>query len=448
MINSLQSLPSKYQIKSELVRRKKHIFPFQKKQIVFADIVNIFEPSDKKRVLVYGGAMGGGKTYICVSLAIEAAMYYPNSIWTILRQSRVRCEETVVKDFKSIAKGLYKGFNEQKLIAYFENGSSIEFKGENLDKDPDLDAFKSYATNGFFIEQIEEIQKKTLEMCLLRTGRHRITPMPPQIVMASVNPSFTWVKQDIYIPYLNNTLPENIYYVPALIQDNKYLFDDPAYMSTFQNLDPLTRERYLEGNWDAFGVDKPFMYCFDDKKHISKTIQLNEKDTVYLSFDFNVDPITCIVAQLDHNFIHILDEFRLRNSNLYDLSAAILSKYGQRHFIITGDASGLSRHVTNKGNVNNYSILLRELGLSERQLKIPSVNPPINESRTLSNSIFARHPNVLIHEQCKFLIEDNKYVQVKEDGSIDKSSNVHRGHLLDCERYLFNSFKGNFIIKK
>lgn len=211
--------------------------------------------------------------------------------------------------------------------------------------------------------------------------------------------------------------------------------------------DPITAQREIYGKRLHSNAEKPFMYCFEDK-HISKSISLNERDTIYLSFDFNVDPATCIVAQLGHNFIHILDEFRLRNSDTYLMCEAIIARYGYKPFIITGDASGFNRNSANKGNMNNYSIILSELKLSDRQLKVPNSNPSIRESRTLCNSIFARHQNVFIHERCKYLIQDNRLVQVDEHGEINKKADVYKGHLMDCERYLFNSFKGNFIIKK
>lgn len=226
---------------------------------------------------------------------------------------------------------------------------------------------------------------------------------------------------------------------------NPYI--DPGEIEEARNqLDPVTFKQEYEAQFVSMS-DKPFMYCFENR-HISKTIELNNKDTVYLSFDFNVDPITCTAWQLGKDFIHGLYEFRLRNSNVYELCEVIKGTLPSCHFIITGDASGLSRHVTNKGNINNYTIILQELGLGIGQLKVPKSNPPINESRTLCNSVFSKHPNVFLHERMKYLIEDNRFVQVKEDGSIDKTSDAHAGHLLDTERYIMNSFKHDFISRK
>jgi hypothetical protein len=420
------------------------VFEPYPKQQEFIDAVF----SGKYDFLCYGGSMGGGKSYVGLAILIMLCKIFPGSKWVVIRESLPTIKRTTLPSFKKVLpENFLKGYNQQENIATFTNGSQILFMAEDYANDKDFDRFKGLEVNGFLLEQLEELQKGLLDVCTIRAGRHKLKGNnPPPIILATVNPTLTWVKEEVYLKFVNGTLPDRWYYLSASIFDNPALADDKAYMDRFKNLDPLTYARHIEGNWNAFAVDKPFMYCFEDK-HISTTIELNPKDTVYLSFDFNVDPITCTAWQLGKDFIHGLYEFRLKNSNLYEICEAIKGTLGKCHFVVTGDASGLSRHVTNKGNINNYTIILKELGLTVNQLKVPRSNPPINESRTLSNSIFSRHPNVFLHERMKYLIEDNRFVQVKDDGSIDKTTNAHMGHLLDTERYVFNSFKHDFILK-
>lgn len=209
-----------------------------------------------------------------------------------------------------------------------------------------------------------------------------------------------------------------------------------------KQLDPITFKQEFLAEF-VTTADKPYIYCFRED-HIQKC-ELDTRNTVYLSFDFNVDPITAIAGNIGTNFIHICHEFRLSNSNTYELCAHIKNIIGNCHFLVTGDATGRSRTVQTKGNFNNYHIIMQELGLSSTQIKVPSKNPPLTESRTLVNSIFARHPDVKIDPSCKYVIDDLRFVQAKEDGSIDKAKDAHMSHLLDTVRYLFSTFKGNFI---
>ena len=178
----------------------------------------------------------------------------------------------------------------------------------------------------------------------------------------------------------------------------------------------------------------PFFYSFEED-HISEC-SLNPNLTVYLSFDFNVDPATCLVSQFDYNqgYYYHLDEFRIRNATTYDLCEQVKAKYGQYHLKATGDATGASRK--SSAHKTDWQIIQQVLQLTDGQLKDRlRRNPPVSESRTLSNIILARHPNHKVDPKCEWLINDMRFVQVKEDGSIDKGKDARRTHLLDCKRY-------------
>ncbi len=225
--------------------------------------------------------------------------------------------------------------------------------------------------------------------------------------------------------------------------------DNPSltkeYIEGLENLDEVTFETFVRGNWEIVGVDKPFAYSFNKSKHIAKEVELNEFEPVNLSFDFNVDPITCIAGQSDLDSIKIFKEFRLRNSDIYELCDKIKSFFGDQYFVVTGDASGSARSALTKGDVNFYKVIKEELFLSRNQIKVPSVNPSIKNSRVLTNSILSKHPNLKIDSSCNYLIEDLQFVEVNDQGDIDKTRDKHRTHLLDCFRYYLHTFHNDFL---
>lgn len=225
-------------------------------------------------------------------------------------------------------------------------------------------------------------------------------------------------------------------------------------------LDDLTWEQEYLANFVNF-AGRPFAYSFRSKdvvengqllkSHIGQTGMPKISLPLDLAFDFNVDPITCLACQHneDRSEIKIHKEFRLRNSDIYELCDAIIAEYGDDYFFrVTGDASGNNRSAMVGDNLNYYKIIIKRLKLdAEGQIFVPAANPLHRNSRTLTNSLFKRHPNLLIDESCEFLIADNKLVECDTKGNIDKDKDKHQGHLIDCERYYFNTWHSDFLRK-
>ncbi len=210
-------------------------------------------------------------------------------------------------------------------------------------------------------------------------------------------------------------------------------------------LDPLTfAQEYLASfvteNLDAWA------YCFDPNKHIGKTF-IDTRYELYLSFDFNRNPITCGVFQHYGSSlkptIRCIEQIKLPNSDIYKLCDYIRATYGGRMFIVTGDATGKSSSALVQDNLNYYTVIKSQLKLSSGQFKVPSVNPPVKENRVLFNSIFHNHDILLDQEKCKGLIFDLEHARVLPDGNLekmDRNDPTQQLDALDCCRYYLNTF--------
>jgi hypothetical protein len=398
--------------------------------------------------LIYGGAMGGGKTFVLVLVLMLLCRAFPGSRWIVIRRSMPDIERTILKDWQAIYDSNYfERTGQRPDVTYTaRNGSQVIFMAENFDQDKDLNRFKSLAASGFVFEQVEEIQEKTYEMAHLRAGRLRIDPMPPRLIMATINPTPQWPKERFYEPHRGGTLPDNVYFLEALINDNPTLYEDADYMSGLDNLDPMTGQRMIEGDWSAFPVDKPFAYCFDSERHIVKSLDIDYRLPIYLSFDFNVDPIVCLIAQHGNKWIRIPREYRIENSNLFELIKRLRAELQEREgprprLYVTGDASGKSRHATSKYK-GAYDLISKELGVRMSQMRgIFGANPQISETHTVLNGILANYPEFFISlEGCPYLIEDLEQVEYTEGFCIDKGRDKRQSHLLDALRYYLYHF--------
>lgn len=161
---------------------------------------------------------------------------------------------------------------------------------------------------------------------------------------------------------------------------------------------------------------------------------------IYVSFDFNINPQTCIVAQFDgfKRKVRILKEYRLADSNVTENCRRIKADFNTKFMFITGDSSGWSREKGLTNGKSLYDIIQFELGVNWSQIKAPRSNITHQKSREIVNSILHKHTDFLIGD-CPFLKEDLLSVQVNDDGGILKKTGMG-GHLIDCFRYLIHTF--------
>jgi hypothetical protein len=193
--------------------------------------------------------------------------------------------------------------------------------------------------------------------------------------------------------------------------------------------------------------NNPFAYAFDEDTHVTSDVAFNENKPVIISFDFNVDPITAVASQGDFiSSIHFLKEFVLPNSDIYELCDRINAFFPNAVFLVTGDATGRARSAVSKGNINYYQIIKMKLNLTEQQMKTPTINPAISDTRVLLNSML-QNGDVKFHPDLHWTIRDMKYVEVDDNGDIkkDRSNDIRKSDLLDTVRYTLNTFYRHFL---
>lgn len=422
-------------------RLEKVLFEPEPKQQEFLDAVF----SGDFNVIYYGGAAGGGKTYVALAALISLSKLYPGSCWCIVRKDSARLKKNTLRSFnKLLPKGFMTRYSDG--VAYFKNGSTIIFSSENYDKDKDATWMDGFEPNGFLLEESQELQFNTFRKAKLRSGRNDITPMPNPLVIVTGNPNQGWSKDEFYDKFTEGKLPPRHKYIRALMSDNSKLSE--VYKENLQTLDEFTRLRYAEGNWDVIDVKKPFAYKFNFQKHVRDfTEGPKRSEPLWLVFDFNKDPITCIVAQVSkYNYIKVFKEFRIEHADIKELCDQIVATYGDDYYLqIGGDASGKTSTALEK-NKNYYSEIKKYLGVQNTQFKLRAKNPDIANNRILVNALLERLPLFIFNrKECKYSIEDMQFVEVNENNEIDKLKDKKKSHLLDCVRYLCDITQEGFV---
>jgi hypothetical protein len=160
------------------------------------------------------------------------------------------------------------------------------------------------------------------------------------------------------------------------------------------------------------------------------------------ALDFNVDPMSSVVAQMDGEDVRVLDEIVLNRASTYDACAEFGNRFAEHAggLVIYADASGARRQTSGTTDVEILKRFVSERTYGDVRFRIPKANPAVRDRVTLMNSKLesaAGERKLLIHPRCKELIKDFEQVMYKENSQvIDKDRDPKRTHLSDALGYL------------
>lgn len=393
----------------------------------------------KHRYCYLWGGSGSSKSYSAAIKTIVRIVNEEGHRILVIRKVAKTIRSSVYQLLKDLISdyGFAQQFDINKTemrFTYLPNGNEIICAG--LD---DVEKLKSIqGITSIWFEEITEGTPDDFDQLDLRMRGE--TPHYKQIT-GTFNPISVnhWLKQRV------EDASDNTFVLRTTYLDNPFIDADyKAVLDQKAAVNPNYARIYREGEWGLPEADRPFVYNFAHH-HISDQIKLDRSKPVYLSFDFNINPMTCTAHQYTYmGYYHTLYEFRAKNTGVAQFCDMITSsELAGCHLIATGDASGRNRSAT-AGNINNYTIIQHKLKLTGGQVRVPSSNPPLSESRTLTNHIFALHPERYIHARCEHLIADLQNVEA-DDNDKPKPPEASMGHLLDTLRYMDNTFLPYFV---
>ena len=176
---------------------------------------------------------------------------------------------------------------------------------------------------------------------------------------------------------------------------------------------------------------------FDPVVHVRPTADLPDDDRlpILIGMDFNINPMSAVVAIQRGDQLHIIDEIVLPNSHTGDMAEEITNKYRGRRIQIYPDQSGRSGRTSAVGETD--FTILRRAGFYVYENR--SGNPPVLESIKTVNMMLrpvqGGEPKILISAKCKSLVQCMDRLRFKPGSSIvDKTQGYD--HMTDALRYL------------
>lgn len=232
--------------------------------------------------------------------------------------------------------------------------------------------------------------------------------------------------------------------IKTTIDDNRFATEeDVKALDVLKALGEDNQYRiYRKAEWGVEEVVSPFAYAFSNK-HIGKVIYSYDMET-YLSFDFNKEPVTCLVAQKPaFNVLRFVENIFVDKSDIDELCERIATKYPNALFLITGDQTGENDTALKKG-LTYYRQIQDGLKVGRQQIKLPGKNPLHRISRMETNIALNKCEILFDEEGCDETIYDMRHVEydpeklkiIKED----RSKEEQKADFLDCVRYMIHTF--------
>jgi hypothetical protein len=261
-----------------------------------------FESFDDNRYseVLYGGAAGGGKSYVLWALMIFKSIEFPGIRIGLARHTLAEIKRNTITTFYEVAKNLgiptdYYKYNSIDGKITFSNESEIIFyELRYLPSDPNYDRFGGALLTFGCIEEAAGVEMKGKDIFKSRLGRWKNNEFGIKgKLMMTCNPGMNFLYQDFYRPWKEGELEPYRHYIPANLSDNKYLGED--YKQTLMQLDPISRSRLLKGEWD-FDGDKTRLIKYEDVLDIYK-VPTSHKSSgdYYISADIAFSGDKCII---------------------------------------------------------------------------------------------------------------------------------------------------------
>ena len=248
----------------------------------------------------FGGARGGGKSFVVRWKAMLFCLRYPGIRCLIVRRTYPELINNHISILRSQLQGIAV-YNDKDKALKFHSGSAIHFT--YCDSDKDLDRLQGVEYDIIFLDeatQLSEHQMKVITACCRGVNDF------PKRIYYTCNPGgqgHPYIKR-IFIDrrYESGERPEDYVFIQSLVTDNRALMESqPDYIKQLEALPPKLRQAWLYGRWDIFEgqffeefCDRPEHYADRMYTHVIDPFEIPEGWKIYRSFDWGYNrPFSC-----------------------------------------------------------------------------------------------------------------------------------------------------------
>jgi hypothetical protein len=370
------------------------------------------------RVVIAGRRFG--KTH----LAIRELCYYAKDpdqeVWYVAPTYKM-AKNIVWKKLKNRLTDLnwVAKHNETELSLLLKNGSTISLKGAD-----NYDSLRGVGLNFIVLDEFADIDPEAWYETLRPTlsdkqGRALFIGTPKGIG--------NWA-YEIYQKALENDSWSS--YTFTTIEGGNVPLEEIE--AAKQDLDTRTFRQEYMATFETFAGR--IYYSFDRALNVHK-YEGNTPDAVYVGMDFNIDPMSAVVATRIGDTLHIIDEVRLFSSNTQEMVDELKQRFPRSKLWVYPDPAGNQRK-TSAGGQTDINILTN----AGFVVKAPRTHTPVRDRINAVNSRLCDSTGVrrlYIDTKCKYTIEGLERQTYKE-GSSQPDKDSGYDHMNDALGYMID----------
>lgn len=381
---------------------------------------SIADCTKRFRVVVAGRRFG--KTHLSIRELCYHARIPNQEVWYVAPTYR-QAKQIVWRKLKNKLQDLrwIKKVNEAELTIYLKNDSTIALKGAD-----NADSLRGVGLNFLVMDEFADIDEEAWYEVLRPTLADK---QGGALFIGTPKGIGNWA-HDLY--NMPTEYPEQWASFQYTTVDGGNVKPEEIEAAK-RDLDERTFRQEFLATFETYAGR--IYYAFDRKQNVVDVPDIDKYniDVIYVGIDFNIDPVSAVIATRKGDDLYVFDEIRMYSSNTEELVAEIRSRYPKSKVWAYPDPAGHQRK-TSAGGRTDITILQNAGFL----VKAPRHHTPVRDRINSVNSRLCdtngiRH--LLIHPRCKYTIEGLERHTYKEGTSQpDKDSGYD--HMMDALGYM------------
>jgi len=375
------------------------------------------------RVLISGRRFG--KTYLCITEMMKYASQPNQRIWYVAPTFKMAKDicwaslKEILNQFNWI-----EDINETTMtITIRKTNSTISLKGAD-----NYDALRGTGLNFLILDEFADIDKRTWFEVL----RASVSDTLGKVLFCGTPKGYGNWSYEMYLKGKQDNEWDSFQF--TTIQGG--MVSKEEIEQAKQDIDIRTFRQEFEGTFENYAG--AVYYNFHPVDNVIKK-DIDWHKPFHIGMDFNVDPMSACVSQIEKDKIYVVDEIVIYSSNTDEMCQEIKDRYGTKIPIFIYPDPASRQRKTSAGGRTDLSILQNAGFKVKVKHKHPAVRDRINAVNSkLKDSNGNRH--IFVSHSCKTIIKGLQRQTYKENTNIpDKEDGFD--HMNDALGYMIDFLK-------